>query len=53
MPVLKTLLYLLMNEAFTGERIGPRVKDNLDLWQSLLLTAVKSETAKYGSESTS
>ncbi|GCD99374.1 ATP-binding protein [Embleya hyalina] len=49
-PVIKTLLYLLMNEAFTGERIGPRVKDNLDLWQSLLLTAVKSETAKYGSE---
>jgi histidine kinase/DNA gyrase B/HSP90-like ATPase len=48
-PMLKTLLYLLLNEAFAGERNGPRVKDNLDLWQSLLLTAAKIELAKYES----
>jgi len=50
LPVLKTLLYLLVNEAFAGERIGPRVKDNLDLWQSLLVTAAQSESAKYGTD---
>ncbi len=42
-PVVKTLLYVLMEEIFAGQNIGPRDKDNLDLWQELLTRAAKAE----------
>lgn len=44
-PLVKTLLYLLFHGGgvFTGERVGPRVKDNLDLWQAVLSAAVRAE----------
>ncbi len=43
LPVIKTLLYLLMEEVFAGQNIGPRDKDNLDLWQALLTRAAAAE----------
>ena len=43
LPVVKTLLYLLMEEVFAGQNLGPRDKDNLDLWQELLTRAAKAE----------
>jgi Histidine kinase-, DNA gyrase B-, and HSP90-like ATPase len=40
MPVLKALVYLLVEDVFHGQYLGSRDKDNLDLWQSVLTTAV-------------
>lgn len=42
-PVLKTLLYLLVEEVFQGAHHGPRDKDNIELWQELLRTAAEAE----------
>ncbi len=41
-PVLKALLYLLMEDAFQGNWLGPKDKDNLELWQEILTAAAKS-----------
>jgi hypothetical protein len=43
LPVLKTLLYLLMENVFQGDRLGVRDKDNIELWQELLTTAAQAE----------
>jgi Histidine kinase-, DNA gyrase B-, and HSP90-like ATPase len=45
LPVLKILLYLLFEEIFAGRNIGPRDRDNLDLWQELLTAAAEAEEA--------
>lgn len=42
-PMLKSLLYLLMQEVFAGSHLGPRDKDNIDLWQQILTTAAQAE----------
>jgi Histidine kinase-, DNA gyrase B-, and HSP90-like ATPase len=42
-PLLKALLYLLMEDVFKGEYLGPRDKDNIELWQEILTTAAESE----------
>ncbi|WP_245673019.1 ATP-binding protein [Nocardia lijiangensis] len=42
-PVLKSLLYLLLYQVFESEFSGPRVKDNLQLWQAILLAAARAE----------
>ncbi|MCD0486165.1 ATP-binding protein [Streptacidiphilus sp. ASG 303] len=42
-PVLKSLLYLLLHKVFESEYAGPREKDNLQLWQAVLLSAARSE----------
>jgi hypothetical protein len=42
-PTLKALLYLLIEETFQGEHLGPRDKDNIRLWQEILTAAVNSE----------
>lgn len=42
-PLIKSLMYLLLNTAFQGERIGPREKDNLNLWQAILTSAAGAE----------
>jgi anti-sigma regulatory factor (Ser/Thr protein kinase) len=42
-PVVKTLLYLLMEEIFAGQNVGSRDKDNLNLWQELLTRAAQAE----------
>jgi hypothetical protein len=43
MPVMKSLLYLLFEDVFTGQYLGPRDKDNIELWQAILMQAVISE----------
>lgn len=43
-PVIKTLLYLLFEDIFAGQNLGPRDKDNLELWQALLSIAVAVES---------
>ena len=42
-PLLKALLYLLVEDAFKGEYLGVRDKDNIELWQEILTAAAKSE----------
>ncbi|MEU7860190.1 ATP-binding protein [Nonomuraea sp. NPDC049141] len=41
-PLLKALLYLLMENLFHGERMGPSDKDNIQLWQEILTAAARS-----------
>jgi hypothetical protein len=43
LPVMKTLLYLLFEEVFAGHYLGPRDKDNIELWQALLTRAADAE----------
>jgi hypothetical protein len=43
LPLVKSLLYLLLANVFEGDYLGPRDKDNLDLWQTILTTAVQAE----------
>jgi hypothetical protein len=43
LPLIKTLLYLLMETVFEGQFLGARDKDNIDLWQELLTIAVRAE----------
>jgi len=38
-PLLKALLYLLMEDVFKGEFLGSRDKDNIELWQEILTAA--------------
>ncbi len=45
LPVLKVLLYLLFEEIFAGQNLGPRDKDNLELWQALLTAAANAEAS--------
>ncbi len=43
LPLVKSLLYLLVAETFEGEYHGSRDKDNIELWQTVLTTAVQAE----------
>ncbi len=40
-PLVKTLLFLLVENHFHGSWWGPKDRDNLQLWQTLLTAAVK------------
>lgn len=42
-PLLKALLYLLVEDIFKGDYLGPRDKDNIELWQEILTVAAKNE----------
>lgn len=42
-PVIKALLYLLMETVFQGERLGPKDKDDIALWQGVLTAAAKRQ----------
>ena len=42
-PVVKTLMYLLLHDVFQHEYSGPREKDNILLWQSVLSSAAEAE----------
>ncbi|WP_433565437.1 ATP-binding protein [Nocardia sp. CA-151230] len=42
-PMIKSMLYLMVNEVFQRERIGPRDRDKLQLWQSVLVVAARAE----------
>ncbi|MFI9382228.1 ATP-binding protein [Kutzneria sp. NPDC052558] len=45
LPMIKTLLYLVVENVFQGEWLGVRDRDNIELWQELLTVAAKSELA--------
>jgi hypothetical protein len=42
-PLFKALLFLLVEELFHGAYLGPKDKDNLEMWQSILTAAAKAE----------
>ncbi|WP_327376144.1 ATP-binding protein [Streptomyces sp. NBC_01216] len=42
-PTLKSLMYLLLHRIFEKEYSGSREKDNLQLWQSVLVAAARAE----------
>lgn len=41
--VLKTLVFLLVQEAMQGKNLGPRDRDNLDFWNEVLTSAMEEE----------
>lgn len=43
LPLIKSLLYLLVENVFEGEYLGSRDKDNIELWQTILTEAVQAE----------
>lgn len=43
LPLVKSLLYLLVENLFEGSHLGPKDKDNIELWQTILTTAVQAE----------
>jgi hypothetical protein len=46
-PVLKALLYLLVENVFQGEYLGARDKDNIELWQNILTKAASVEKSNF------
>ncbi|MFD7403015.1 ATP-binding protein [Streptomyces sp. NPDC059866] len=44
--LLKSLLYLLLEQAFTGEYLGVRDRDNIELWQEILSMAAKVDVGE-------
>ncbi|MFV2023153.1 ATP-binding protein [Micromonospora sp. LOL_028] len=49
-PLVKALLYLLVEDAFQGEYLGAKDKDNIALWQEILTTAAQCEAARSEKE---
>lgn len=49
-PMIKTLLYLLVEDVFQGEYLGTKDKDNVALWQELLTAAARSEVGRTQSQ---
>jgi hypothetical protein len=43
-PLVKTLMFLLMEHVFAGQNMGPRDKDNVEMWQTILRAAAKETT---------
>lgn len=43
-PLLKSALYLLLNDLFQGQYLGAREKDNVKLWGSILAAAARVES---------
>jgi hypothetical protein len=37
-------MYILLEDIIAGRALGPRDKDNLQLWQALLVAALDAET---------
>lgn len=44
LPVIKALLFLLTENIFAGQNMGPRDKDNIEVWQTILMAAAQEET---------
>jgi Histidine kinase-, DNA gyrase B-, and HSP90-like ATPase len=42
-PVIKALMFLLVENIFAGQNLGPRDKDNLEIWQAILTSAAGAE----------
>ncbi|MFD9303082.1 ATP-binding protein [Streptomyces sp. NPDC060048] len=49
-PTLKALVYLLLHQVFEKEYSGSREKDNLHLWQSVLVAAARVELERMGDD---
>lgn len=49
-PTLKSLMYLLLHQVFEKEYSGSREKDNLQLWQSVLVSAARTELERMGDD---
>jgi hypothetical protein len=49
-PLVKALLYLLVEDVFQGEYLGAKDKDNLALWQEILTAAARCEAARSDRE---
>ncbi|MEV8393957.1 MULTISPECIES: ATP-binding protein [unclassified Streptomyces] len=49
-PLLKSLMYILLHQVFEKEYSGSREKDNLVLWQSILVSAARSELDRVGDD---
>ncbi|WP_240762465.1 ATP-binding protein [Micromonospora sp. HM134] len=49
-PLVKALLYLLVEDVFQGEYLGAKDKDNIALWQEVLTTAARCEVARSDKE---
>lgn len=45
LPVVKALLFLLLENIFAGQNMGPRDKDNLEVWQAILTAAAREEAS--------
>jgi hypothetical protein len=45
MPVIKALIFLLTENIFAGQNMGPRDKDNLEVWQNILIAAAREESS--------
>jgi hypothetical protein len=43
LPMVKALLFLLIENIFAGQNMGPRDKDNLKIWQAILTSAARAE----------
>jgi Histidine kinase-, DNA gyrase B-, and HSP90-like ATPase len=46
-PLLKAMLYLLYEDIFRGHAIGPKDKDNMNIWLEILTAAAKEELDDY------
>lgn len=44
LPIIKALMFLLTENIFAGQNMGPRDKDNLEVWQAILIAAAREET---------
>ncbi|WP_406477375.1 ATP-binding protein [Streptomyces sp. NBC_01615] len=49
-PLLKSLMYVLLHQVFEKEYSGSREKDNLQLWQSILVSASRAELDRVGDD---
>lgn len=47
-PVVKALLFLLTHEVFEGAHLGPKDKDNIQLWRAILGAAITAEEEMRG-----
>jgi hypothetical protein len=45
LPVMKALMFLLTENLYSGQNMGPRDKDNLGLWQAILTAAAQEESS--------
>lgn len=45
-PLVKALLYLLVEDVYQGEYLGAKDKDNIALWQEVLTAAVRCEVSR-------
>lgn len=45
-PILKAAIFLLVQELFNGEYLGVKQKDNVELWNAVLLAAAEIEVSE-------